>query len=86
MALSGSSRVFSLTPALFVLPLLAACGDDAVKTTDYGSPPDAGTYNPGNGGGGDGYGSGSGSPGVDRTAGEVGCTRKRTPRRSRSDL
>jgi glycosidase len=41
---------------------LVGCGSDAVKNTDFGLPPDAGTFNPGNGTGGDGYGS-SGSTG-----------------------
>jgi glycosidase len=38
--------------------LVAACGSDTVNNRDFGNPPDAGGWNPGNGGS-DGYGSGA---------------------------
>ncbi|HEY2516169.1 MAG TPA: alpha-amylase family glycosyl hydrolase [Polyangiaceae bacterium] len=44
----------------------AGCGSDQVNNPKYGSPPDAGTFDPGQGNGGSGYGSGgsgnAGSP------------------------
>ncbi len=38
---------------------LIACGSDAVNNKNYGEPPDAALFNPGNGGPGDNYGSGN---------------------------
>jgi glycosidase len=72
MVLSGSSRatlfpllsrlacVRALSPAALAL-VVAGCSDEATKARDYGSSPDSGAYNPGNGTGGGDYGSGSGS-------------------------
>ena len=45
--------------AFLAFSFLAACGTDAVSKRDYGDPPDAALFDPGNGSGGDGYGSGS---------------------------
>ena len=44
---------------LSFVSVLAACGSDAVTKRDYGYPPDAAMFDPGNGSGGDGYDSGS---------------------------
>ena len=51
-------RLFSVV-ALTTVTALGACGTDVVNNPDYGTPPDAGLFNPGAGGGGDGYGSGA---------------------------
>jgi glycosidase len=49
--------------ASLVAVAVAACGNDVPNTPNYGEPPDAAIFNPGNGGGGNGYGSGSGAGG-----------------------
>jgi glycosidase len=44
-------------------PLLAGCGNDTPQRIDYGAPPDAAQFNPGDGaGGGYGYGQDGGAP------------------------
>ncbi len=69
MASLNASRALVLSSSAIAALLAAACGDATIKPTDYGSPPDSGSYNPGNGGGGDGYGSGSGSSNGGATGG-----------------
>ena len=67
--LRSSTAAFAVSTAIGAVAAVSgiACGSDAVQGTDYGQPPDAAAFNPGNGGGGDGYGSGgsSGNGGVD---------------------
>jgi glycosidase len=62
----SSTALFLVTCGLGVLASTTgvACGSDATENVDYGQPPDAATFNPGQGNGGDGYGSG-GNNGVD---------------------
>ncbi len=59
----AAPRLFSLV-CLLCLPGLAACGSDALTTMNFGSPPDASGWTPGNAGngGGYGYGYGGGTP------------------------
>jgi glycosidase len=54
-----SLRTLGLSVATF-FAWLAACGTDQLNIQNFGSPPDAGYFNPGNGGGSGGYGYGYG--------------------------
>ena len=58
-----SARVLSVILGVFAAVLFMACGSSDVHTRDYGEPPDAAAFNPGNGSGGSGYGSGGGNAG-----------------------
>lgn len=51
---------------------VGACGSDTITQTNFGSPPDATPYNPGNGGGGGGYGYGSGGRPTTDGGGDAG--------------
>jgi hypothetical protein len=53
-----SARVLSSFVGVVAALMFIACGSSSVQTRDYGEPPDASQFNPGNGSGGDGYGSG----------------------------
>ncbi|HEX7663384.1 MAG TPA: alpha-amylase family glycosyl hydrolase, partial [Polyangiaceae bacterium] len=52
-------RTLTIVSSLVAAVLFVACGSSDVSKRDYGEPPDASQFDPGNGGGGDGYGSGS---------------------------
>jgi glycosidase len=60
----ASARVLSLFVGVVAASMFMACGSSTVQTRDYGEPPDASQFNPGNGSGGDGYGSGGNNAGT----------------------
>lgn len=55
-----TARILATTVFFAAATAFAACGSNDAKNKDFGSPPDASMFNPGNGGNGDGYGSGNG--------------------------
>ena len=55
-----TARILATTAFFAAATAFAACGSSDTKNKDFGSPPDASAFNPGNGGNGDGYGSGNG--------------------------
>jgi glycosidase len=70
--LPTSRSACSILVGLTLMCSLWECGSDQVQNPDFGEPPDANLFNPGDGGGSGGYGGSGGSMGPD--AGDPDCS------------
>src|SRR6185312_4205819 len=61
LPLRAPRLVFALAPFACAAASIVACGSDTVSNPNYGAPPEAGAFDPGQGGSGGPYGSGGGA-------------------------